>query len=106
MIRRNIMFALIGALGLASAAVMVPNAASASESLPASVADRLGNQPVEFTQSAASQRRHMMIEQNMRAQRGYGRGYGPRRAYGPPRGYGPRGYGPPRGPRYEYRRGY
>lgn len=105
-------------MGLAAALLGSPTAALANEALPAAIADRLDGHAVEFTQSAASQRRHMMIEQQMRAQRGYGRGpaYG-RRGYGPPRGYygprrgygyGPRPYGPPPGygRRDPYWRGY
>jgi hypothetical protein len=75
--------------------------AMASEELPASMAQGLDKQAMEYTWSAAAERRHMIIRETMRQQRhgrGGGYGYGPRPGYGPGYGYGPRrGYGPPPG---------
>lgn len=97
-----------------SAAIAVGAALSApaiaSESLAPQLAQRLDKAPVEFTMTAAKQRRLMMIEESQRRQRygrpgyGYGRpGYGrPGYGYGRPQrpqpgyGYGARpGWGPP-----------
>src|SRR5687768_16541076 len=98
---RKILIAAAIAIGAALAAP-----AQASEALPPTIALQLDEQPVEFTQSAASHRRHMIIQQNMRQLRhgrGYVRGYGPGGRYGYGRAYGHRrGYGPR--PGYGYRR--
>lgn len=96
--KRFAVFALLGSLGLAGAALP----ASATEALPAAVAHRLDVAPAEFTASAAKMRRMQIIQDTMnrrrydRRGRGYGRGYyGPGPRYG--RGYGPRAgyYGRP-----------
>ncbi|UZF95590.1 hypothetical protein [Bosea sp. NBC_00550] len=88
---RNLLIAAAVAFGGLTAAAM------ASEAVPQSLAEHLDKAPAEFTQSAASQRRHMIMEETMRQQRrdqyrggGYGRGPGYGRGYGP----GPRYYGP------------
>lgn len=115
MIRSKIVAALVGVVGLASSVAAMPQTAHA-EALPQAMADRLDDQALEFTQSAASQRRHMMIEEQMRAQRGDQRrpASEPRREYRAPQDYGrPRGYGPRDedrsrgyGPRDDRSRGY
>ncbi|MGO4405886.1 hypothetical protein AB4Z10_16685 [Bosea sp. RAF48] len=97
-----------GAFAIAGAVIASPMAASAQD-LPAGVASGLDRQPVEYSMTAAKERRLMIMQETMRQQQhgrgrpGYGRGYGPR----PHPGYGP-GYGPRPGPRpgYGYGRGY
>lgn len=107
--RTTLVAGLFGALALAGAAIASPQDATAAEAMPAAVAHHLDGQVVEFTVTAAKQRRLMIMENTMRQQRygnrghGYGRGYGPRPGYGYSRGYGHgRGYGPR--PSYGYRR--
>ncbi|AOO83220.1 hypothetical protein BHK69_24700 [Bosea vaviloviae] len=100
--RKSILAGFVGAIALASAAISASTAVNAAETLPATVAHQLDGQAVEFTMTAAKQRRLMIIEETQRQQRygrrgyergpGYGRelgyGYGPRRGYdGPPPGY-------------------
>jgi hypothetical protein len=94
--RKSIFAGFVGAVALASAAISASTAVHAAETLPATVAHQLDGQAVEFTMTAAKQRRLMIIEETQRQQRygrrGYGRGpgygYGPRRGYdGPPPGY-------------------
>lgn len=99
--RNPIIAGIFGALAIAGASLMASNHAHASETLPAATAQQLDQQPAEFTQSAASQRRHMIIRETMRQQRYGNRGYGHRRyGYGPRYGHGPRpGYY-----RHHYRR--
>ncbi|QEL23557.1 hypothetical protein FQV39_13915 [Bosea sp. F3-2] len=93
-----------GAFAIAGAVIASPAAAGAQD-LPASVAAGLDRQPVEYSMTAAKERRLMIMQETMRQQRygrggyGYGRGYGPRPHYGYGPGYGPR-------PGYGYRRGY
>lgn len=89
----------IGALAI-GAAVTAP--AQASEALPPAVAQHLDKAPVEFTWSAAAERRHMIMRSQRRGHGGYGRGYG----YGPRPGYGYRRHGgpPPWAPAHGYRR--
>ena len=78
-------FLMLAALGI-GVALAAP--ASASEELPAAMAQRLDKQAAEYTWSAAAERRHMIMRETQRQQR-YGRGgYGPRGGY-----YGPRGGG-------------
>lgn len=101
-------FLMLAALGV-GVALAAP--ASASEELPASMAQRLDKQAAEYTWSAAAERRHMIMREAQRQQR-YGRGgYGPRGGYyGPRHGYyGPRGggyYGPRGGRQYMGTPGY
>lgn len=79
--------------------------ATASEAMPQALAQQLDQQALEYSMTAAKQRRLYMMQEATRQQqygrggRGYDRGYGPRPRYG----YGP-GYGP--GPRYGYGPGY
>ena len=108
MIRQTFLAGIVGAMALAGAALLAPAAASASEALPAAMAQKLDEQAAEFTMTAARQRRLMMIEQAQREQR-----YGRRGAYSRSYGRGPRygrgpGYrdGPRRGPPPGYRRDY
>ena len=107
----TLLSSIAGAFAIAGAVIASPLAASAQD-LPADVAERLAQQPVEYSMTAAKERRLMMMQESARQQRygnrgqgHYGRGYGPRPRYGYGPGYGPRpGYGP--GPGYGYRRGY
>lgn len=94
--RKFLMLAVLG-VGVALAAPV-----SASQELPAAIAQRLDKQDAEYTWSAAAERRHMIMRETMRQERygrrrGGGYGYGHRRGYGPGYGYGPRSYGPPPG---------
>lgn len=97
-------------LAVFGAGVALAAPASASEEMPAAMAQRLDKQAAEYTWSAAAERRHMIMRETQRQQR-YGRGgYGPRGGYyGPRRGYnGPRGgyYGPGGGRQYMGTPGY
>lgn len=105
--RTTLIASMFGALAIAGAAIALPTAATAAETLPATVAHQLDGQNVEFTMSAAKQRRLYMMRSLNRQQRhsnrnrGYGRGYGNPPQYD--RGYRPRpGYRPRAG--YGYRR--
>lgn len=80
------------AAGLTAAAPV-----SASDALPQSLAQRLDTQPIEFTMTAAKQRRLMMMDSINRQQHGRGNAYG--HGYGSGRGYD-------RGPGYAYGRSY
>lgn len=103
MTRNRIIAGIVGAFALVGSSLIAAPSANAGQALPPAVAGELDRQPIEYSQSAASQRRHMIMRETMRQQRygnrghAYGRGYGPRPGYGYSRGYGPR-------PAYGYRR--
>lgn len=105
--RRFVLTATI-ALGAAAMIVGAAPAVQARETLPASVARQLDNQPIEFTMTEAKRERLMFIQENMNRQRYYGRGdgYGGP-GYGRGYGYGPRHGGPPPwAPAHGYRRNH
>lgn len=81
----------LAALGIG---IVLAAPAMASQDLPAATAQQLDKQAAEYTRSAASERRHMIMRETMRQQRYDQR----RRAYGPRHGYSGRGYG--YGPRH------
>jgi hypothetical protein len=99
--RTTLIAGMFGAFALASAASASPIVATA-EALPTVVAHQLDGRDIEFTASAAHERRMEIIRNTTRQQRysgrgAYGRGYGARPGYGYGRGYAPR---------HGYRRGY
>lgn len=108
---RNPMRHFLIAAALAASVTTMATATSATpanEALPPAVAQQLDTLRIEFTASAAKRERMMIIQQNMEAQRrygrsgnrGYGYGGGYDRGYGPRPGYGPQPYGYGR-PRYD-----
>ncbi|TCR61680.1 hypothetical protein [Bosea sp. BK604] len=109
MIRKTLIASMFGAFALAGIGIGAPSQARA-DALPAGIAHQLDRQDVEFTMTAAKERRLMMMNSLNRQQRygrgGYGRpGYGYNRGYGYGRGYGRGGYVRPQtgpGGRYIY----
>ena len=78
--RKTFFASLVGALAIAGAAIASPTTADA-QALPANMAAGLDQQPVEYSMTAAKERRLMMMQEANRQQR-YGRGgYGPRPGY-------------------------
>jgi len=92
-------FAIAALIGLGLAASL--STAQAGEMLPNDIAQRLDQQPLQFTMTEAKRERLMIIQENMARQRyhqrryGYDGGYGYGRRYGGP---------PPYAPAYGYRR--